>query len=391
MFRHTIPIGRIFGITIELDYTWFLIFGLLTWLLAVSYFPVEYKGWSTGEYWLIAAGTSLLLFVSVLLHELGHSIVAGRYGTRVPRITLFIFGGVSQMAAEPDNPAAEFWIAIAGPVVSFALAALCWEIEPLFSFSQPLFALVEYLALINLVLGVFNLVPGFPLDGGRVFRAIVWRATGRFHRATVIAGVTGRFFGFFFIFGGVWMALSGQFFNGLWIAFIGWFLESAASSQIQQEAMKHLLGDHTVREAMSHDFPEVPGDISLQELVDKHILAGGGRSFVVSHGNGSAGMITLAGIRAIPREVWSTTNASQVMIPVEKLHTVLPDAQLWTAMEKMGRDGVNQLPVIGHDGLIGMLSREDIVHYLRVLQALGRLGYDECGSVPGTAGTAERS
>jgi Zn-dependent protease len=370
MFRHTIPIGRIFGITIELDYTWFLILGLLTWLLAVSYYPVEFKGWSPSLYWVMGAVTAIMLFVSVLLHELGHSIVAKRYGTRVPRITLFIFGGVSQMASEPDNATAEFWIAIAGPLVSFGIAALCWELQPLFNFSQPLFALVEYLALINLILGVFNLVPGFPLDGGRIFRAIVWRATGKFHRATMIAGVTGRFFGFFFIFAGVWLALSGNFFNGLWIAFIGWFLESAASSQIQQEMVKSLLGDHTVGEAMKRDFPEVPGDISVQELVDKHILTSGGRSFVVSHSNGSTGMVTLARIRAVPREAWPTTSASQVMIPVEKLTTIRQDARLWTAMEKMGRDGVNQLPVVDQTGIVGMLSRDDIVHYLRVLQAL---------------------
>lgn len=372
MFRHTIPIGRIFGITIELDYTWFLILGLLTWLLAVSYFPIQFKGWSTGEYWLIAALTSVLLFVSVLLHELGHSVVAMRYGTRVPRITLFIFGGVSQMASEPESAGAEFWIAIAGPIVSFAIAVFCWELEPLFGFSEPLFALVEYLALINLVLGLFNLVPGFPLDGGRVFRAIVWSVSGKFDKATMIAGITGRFFGFFFIFAGVWLALTGYFFNGLWIAFIGWFLESAAASQIQQEMIKRLLGGHMVREAMSQDFPRIEGNISLQDLVDKHILSGGGRSFVVSDGNGSPGMVTLAAIRSVPREAWSTTNASQVMIPVEKLHTIRADAQLWTAMEKMGRDGVNQMPVLGQNGLVGMLSREDVVHYLRVLQELAK-------------------
>jgi Zn-dependent protease/CBS domain-containing protein len=370
VFRHTIPIGRIFGITIDLDYTWFLIIGLLTWILAASYYPVEFPNWSTGEYWVIGLLTSLLLFASVLLHELGHSIVAMRYGTPVPRITLFIFGGVSQMSEEPSNAGAEFWIAIAGPLVSFALAALFWEIEPLFTSIPPLFALTRYLALLNFILGVFNLIPGFPLDGGRVFRAILWRATGKLHRATMIAGVTGRFFGFFLIFLGVWMALTGNFFNGLWIAFIGWFLDSAAGSQMQQELVKNLLGRHTVAEAMKREFPQVSGGLTLQELVDRQILAGGLRAFVVNSGNGSTGLVTLSGIRAVPRSEWANTNVSQVMVPLEKLHTIRPDAELWTAFEKMGRDGVNQLPVIERSGIVGMLSRDDLLHYLRVLQAL---------------------
>ncbi|HZD48084.1 MAG TPA: site-2 protease family protein, partial [Silvibacterium sp.] len=171
MFRHAIPIGRIFGISIDLDYSWFLIVGLLTWLLAVSYYPGEFKSWSPAEYWLMGGVTAIMLFISVLIHELGHSIVAKRYGIPVPRITLLIFGGVSQIATEPSSAAAEFWIAIVGPLISFALAAFFWKLEPLLVPYPPLFALAKYLALLNLVLAVFNLIPGFPLDGGRVLRA----------------------------------------------------------------------------------------------------------------------------------------------------------------------------------------------------------------------------
>lgn len=238
MFRHTIPIRRIFGISIDLDYSWFLIMGLLAWLLAVSYYPVEFRDWSTGEYWLMGVVTAVMLFVSVLIHEIGHSIVAKKYGVDVPRITLFIFGGVSQIASEPPSAGAEFWIAAVGPTVSFALAALFWELEPLLTWSSPLYALAKYLALINLILGVFNLIPGFPLDGGRVLRAIVWRFTGKYQRATSIAAATGRFFGFLFIFFGVWQMLNRNIIDGLWIAFIGGFLESAAGSQVQLEALK---------------------------------------------------------------------------------------------------------------------------------------------------------
>ena len=370
MFKHNIPIGKIFGIRVDLDYSWFLILALFTWILATSYFPVEFRNWSTSEYWLIGGVTAVLLFASVLIHELGHSLVARRYGIAVPRITLFIFGGVSQMAEEPKSAGEEFWIAIVGPVISLALAALFWEVEPIFRFSEPLLAIVTYLALINLVLAIFNLIPGFPLDGGRVLRAIVWRVTGKFQEATVIAAVTGRFFGFALIFLGIWQALAGNLLNGIWIAFIGWFLESAAASQLQQELMRRLVANHVVGEAMARDVPQIPANTTLQDLVDKYVLTRGLRCFVVGTGNGSSGMVTLSGIRNTPRTAWPTTTAEQVMIPLDKLATIRPQAGLWSALEKMGRDGVNQLPVVDGHGIVGMLSREDVVHYLHALRAV---------------------
>jgi Zn-dependent protease/CBS domain-containing protein len=368
MFRHGIPIGRIFGISIDLDYSWFLIIGLLSWLLAVNYYPVEFRNWSTAEYWLMGLVTAVMLFVSVLIHELGHSIVAKHYGLSVPRITLFIFGGVSQIAAEPPSATSEFWIALVGPLVSFGLAALFWELEPLLLWSSPLFALAKYLALINLILGGFNLVPGFPLDGGRVFRSIIWKITGKYQRATVTAAVTGRFIGFFLIFLGVWQALSGNLIGGLWIAFIGWFLESAAGSQLHQEALRSLLGEHRVVDAMKRDFPRVDGAFTLQDLVDKYVLKEGAHYLVVST-NGSTGLVTPAAIRAVPRAAWPSTTASQIMVPLQKLDKTRPDALLWSALEKMGRDGVNQLPVVADgDAIVGVLSRDDVLHYLRVLR-----------------------
>jgi Zn-dependent protease/CBS domain-containing protein len=370
MFKHNIPIGKIFGIGVDLDYSWFLILVLMTWILATSYYPVEFRNWSASEYWLIGGLTAILLFVSVLVHELGHSLVARRFGIAVPRITLFIFGGVSQMAEEPKSAGAEFWIAVVGPITSLALAALFWELEPLATFSQPLLAIVTYLALINLVLGVFNLIPGFPLDGGRVLRALVWRVTGKFEEATVISAVTGRFFGFALILLGIWQALTGNLLDGIWIAFIGWFLESAAASQLQQEVVRRLVAKHVVGEAMAREVPHIPGDISLQDLVDKYVLTRGLRCFVVGGSNGSTGMVTLSAIRNAPRATWPTTTAAEIMIPMDKLDTIPPQAGLWSALEKMGRDGVNQLPVVEGNGIVGMLSREDVVHYLHALRAL---------------------
>ena len=373
MFRHTIPIGRIFGISIDLDYSWFLIVGLLTWMLAVSYFPAEFQT-SVADYWLLGFVTAVMLFVSVLIHELGHSVVAQGYGLQVPRITLFLFGGVSQIAAEPPSAGAEFWISVVGPLVSFALAAFFWEIEPLLAGELPWFEVVKYLALLNLILAIFNLVPGFPLDGGRVLRAVVWRATGAYQRATAAAALTGRFFGFVLIFWGVWEALRGNFIGGLWIAFIGWYLESAAGAQLQMEAAKSLMGTHRVADAMRRDFPRVGGGATLEEIAERLVTAGGSRYLVVSDSGGSQGLVTLGSIQSTPRPAWATTTAAQVMIPTDKLDTTSPETGLWEALEKMGRDGVNQLPVMQGGEIVGMLSREDILHTLRVLQtfAAGR-------------------
>src|SRR5690242_17849774 len=184
MFRHAIPLGRVFGIVIDLDYSWFLVFGLFTWVLAVSYFPSEFKNWNSAEYWLMGGLTAVMFFVSVLLHELGHSVVAMRYKVPVSRITLFIFGGVSQIAGEAPSASAEFQIAVVGPLTSFALAALFYLSEPLLVNVAPALAVAKYLTLINGMLGLFNLIPGFPLDGGRVFRAIVWGVSKNFRQAT---------------------------------------------------------------------------------------------------------------------------------------------------------------------------------------------------------------
>src|SRR5512136_2482574 len=211
MNRSAIPLGRIWGIPLGLDYSWFLIFALLTWSLATSYYPAEFGNWPVAQYWIVGAVTALLMFVSVLLHELGHSVVAMRYKIVVRRITLFIFGGVAEIGSEPPSATAEFWIALAGPAVSFALAILFTLLQPIARVAQPMLALVKYLAYINGTLALFNLIPGFPLDGGRVFRAIVWGVTNNLRRATLIAANVGRIVAFFFIIVGVWYILGQDF------------------------------------------------------------------------------------------------------------------------------------------------------------------------------------
>ncbi len=370
MTRHNISLGKILGIKIGLDYSWFLVFGLLTWMLARNYYPTEFKEWSSATYWSMGAVTAIMLFVSVLLHELGHSVVALRFKIPVRSITLFLFGGVAQTGAESHSPMAEFLIAITGPLVSLGLAILFIAVQPLFAGIEPLIGLAKYLAYINLALVLFNLIPGYPLDGGRVFRAIVWSATGSMRRATIIAANVGRFFAFLLIFIGIWQMFTGNFSNGVWIAFIGWFLDNAATSQVQQTMFQGLLAGHKVSQAMSTHCAAVSADLTLQELVDEHILTSGQRSFLVKRGEDTVGLMTPHRLKEVPRSDWVRTSAAQVMLPFDKLKRVGPDTELSAALLEMDRDGVNQLPVTKDQHVIGMLSREDVITFLSTIQEL---------------------
>lgn len=371
MTHRTIPLGRILGIPVGLDYSWFLIFVLLTWSFAVSYYPQEFADWSQATYWIVGAATAIMLFVSVLIHELGHSVIAMQYKIAIRNITLFLFGGVAQIATEPPSASSEFWIAIAGPITSFLLAGVFYFFEPVASVYSPLLGLVKYLAYINLALVVFNLIPGFPLDGGRVFRALVWGITGNLRKATVIAAGVGRFIAFLFIVFGVWQIFTGNVGDGLWIAFIGWFLENAASAQVQQQVVHGLLAGHKVADAMSRTFTEIPGNVSLQQLVDHHILSEGRRVFVVKRYEEVIGLLTLHRVRQVPREQWPSTSVERVMIPTTQLKTARPDDELEECFSAMNRDGVNQLPVMVNGQMFGLLTREDVISFIHTLQDIG--------------------
>ncbi len=370
MTKHNIPLGKILGIEICLDYSWFVIFALLTWMLADSYYPDEFKDWSTLTYWVTGAVTATMLFVSVLLHELGHSVVALRYRIPVRSITLFLFGGVAQIGAEPPSAIAEFFIAIAGPIVSLALAIFFYALEPALSGAEPLLGLAKYLAYINMALFLFNLIPGYPLDGGRVFRAIVWAITGSMSRSTVIAANVGRFFAFMLIFAGTLQIFNGNLGGGLWIVLIGWFLDSAASAQLQQVALGGLLAGKRVAQAMNAHYRTVPSNLTLQRLVDEEILGAGQRYFLVNRGDKPLGMITLHRVKEVPRDKWPTTNVAEAMLPFEQLKCVDADMELWPALQNMDRAGVNQMPVVRDQRVVGMLSREDAITFLRSLQEI---------------------
>lgn len=372
MIKQSISLGRIFNIPIGLDYSWFLVFALITWSLATSYFPLEFTHWPTAEYWTVGAVTAVLFFVCVLLHELGHSVVALRYKIQVRSITMFIFGGVAQIASEPPSATAEFWIALAGPMVSFALAILFTLLQWVTTGFEPLLALAKYLAYINGSLALFNLIPGFPLDGGRVFRAVVWGITHSFQRATTIAATIGRVVAFGFILVGVWQMFTGNLTGGLWIAFIGWFLESAAHAQLSQLYLHNLLTGHTVAQVMSRSYAVIPGNLSLQQLADEHILFAGRRFFVVEQLGRVIGLLTLSEMNKFPRLDWVQVSALQAMIPIDRLPPLQPETSLSEAFEEMERAGIGQLPVIAQGEVQGILSRDNVMSFLRTLQELGR-------------------
>ncbi len=365
-------LGRYFSIPVYLDWSWFLVLVLAIWSLATGYFPNEYPDWPAGLYWVIALITALLLFGSVLLHEFGHALMARRFGIETRHITLFIFGGVAMLDSESRTARAEFWIAIIGPIVSAVTAGVCFILWPATSpLAQPVGALFEYLAFINLSLAAFNLIPGFPLDGGRVLRAILWAASGSMSRATQIAVQVGRLVAFSFIAFGVWRMLNGEFANGLWLGFIGWFLKNAADSQLQAQMVRSMLSNYTVRQAMSRDWVSVPPTTSLQALVDTQFLSLGRRSVVVEDAGQVSGLLTVHNIRDIPREKWGSTTVLQAMAPEDCCERVTPETGLWEALEKMDGSGYNQLLVMSDSRMVGMLSRGDVISFLRVVQELG--------------------
>jgi Zn-dependent protease/CBS domain-containing protein len=272
---------------------------------------------------------SLLLFVSVLLHELAHSFVARRRGVPVKGITLFIFGGVSNIEREPTSPGIEFQMAFVGPLTSLVIGAICFLLQvPLRGSNSPLQGLLFYLAVTNILLGLFNLIPGFPLDGGRVLRSIVWRLTGNLRQARRGAALTGQFTAYLFILLGIWLFFAGDLLDGIWLGFIGWFLLSAAQSANAQGMLTSVLQGVTVGEVMNPKPATAPADISLQHLVDAYFLPGGLRYALVKQGEKLVGLITLSDIRHVPRDQWGQVSVGTAMIPLVRLHVARSAAEL---------------------------------------------------------------
>lgn len=365
-------IGTLFGFDIYINYSWLLILVFLTASLALGWFPAYYKGWSGIEYWLVGFFSSILLFVAVLLHELAHSLVARARHLPVKKITLYIFGGVSDLEQEPQSPGVEFQMAFVGPVVSILIGIVAFLLQlPVRGSDTPGEAILVYLAITNIILGVFNLLPGFPLDGGRVLRSIIWRITGNLRRATHAAAVTGQVLAYLFILVGIYLFFLGDVFDGIWLGFIGWFLLSSAQSADAQVRLKSILGGVTVAQVMNKTPATVPANISLQKLVNEYFLPQGLRSALVMQGDQLGGLITLSDIRTVPQDEWSQTLVGFVMVPREKLHTISPQQDLNDVLPLITAQDVNQLPVLDNNQLVGVLTRDAILRYIEIHRSLG--------------------
>jgi Zn-dependent protease/predicted transcriptional regulator len=365
-----IPLGRIFGIPIYLHPSWFIIFLLITVSLRTQ-FTSAHPGWTPAQHWSLGLITSLLFFGSVVFHELSHSVVAMQYRIPVRSITLFVFGGLSSIQREPEKARQEFNIAIAGPLSSLFLAGCFWLVAHYFPGDNMVVAAAKWLWEINLMLALFNLLPGFPLDGGRILRGIVWGITGNFTKATRAASNAGRVIAYLMISLGVWQALNGNWVGGLWTAFIGWFLLSAAQESYAQVAIRHTLVGVRAEDIMSRDIPTVTRDMSLEEYVHE-VLRTGHQYHIVTGAGNPVGMITLQAARTVPREEWAHNSRQAVMLPFDRIHPASPDEPALGVLERMQTEEVNQLPVISDGHIVGIIARDTI---LRVLQTRLQVGH----------------
>jgi Zn-dependent protease/predicted transcriptional regulator len=365
-------IGRLFGIPLRVHVSWFIVFGLVSWSLAVGYFPALLPGLPTPSYWTNAVIAAAMLFGSVILHELGHSLVARRRGVEIAGITLFAFGGVSQMTEEPRDPKTEFQVAIIGPVISVVLASLFGVLAVVAHRAlvvAPVVVLLSYLARINLVLAVFNLLPAFPLDGGRVLRAVLWRAQGSLHRATGTALAVGRVVAFAIIAFGVFQLLGGNA-GGLWLALIGWFILQAGSAGRVQASLRQALGGLRVRDMMTRDVQAVTADSSVEDLIDQHFTRHTYGGYPVTRNRDAIGLVTLHDLKKAPAEQRAATRVETIMEPVTSALVIDPDTPVLDAFNRMLSSGSGRLLVLDRGRLVGLVTLNGIAHLAQVKASL---------------------
>lgn len=361
---------RIRGIDVGLHWSMTIVFALLTISLATAYFPATTPDLPDAANWIIAIVASVLFFTSILLHELGHSFVALRYGIPVKNITLFIFGGVAQLSGRAKSADIEFRVAAAGPIVSLALSAifgLIWLVARNVDFIA---APALWLATLNLILALFNLLPGFPLDGGRILRALVWKSTGSERRAAQVAMVSGQILAFGLIGLGALLLFTGQVANGIWMIFIGWFLQNAAMAEGASTGIEHALRGATVAQAMGPEESRVPGRLMLRQLIDEYVLPTGERHFIVEDGDTVRGIVTLRDVTQVAQDRWDWTPVREVMKPWSQLTCVTPQTELLDALREMDDKQLRQLPVMENGEAVGLLTREEILHYVRLRMEL---------------------
>jgi Zn-dependent protease/CBS domain-containing protein len=359
--------GSLFGIEIRIDYSWFVIFALILWTLTRGVFPTAHPGLPASTYLVMGAVGTLLFFASLLGHELAHSLVARSRDIPVESITLFIFGGMARTKEEFETPGDEFVIAVAGPISSLAIAAAFWLLTwaaAQAGASVAVTGVAAYLALINFVLAVFNLFPGFPLDGGRLFRAAVWKWTGDLRRATRIASNGGKVFGYMLMVLGLLNLFSGNPIGGMWLVFIGWFVRMAAESSYVQHVLRSSMEGVTARDAMTADPRTVGPDETLEHFVEEFVLHGRHHSYPVVERARPLGLITLDRVRAVPKEEWRARTVRDAMVPLSSDITIGPADTLIDAVQRLNASGLSRVLVTQDDRLVGIISQSDIARWL---------------------------
>ncbi len=370
-----IKLFRVLGINISIDYTWFIILVVFTWSLAFGYFPFKLPGFGRLTYFFMGFVSAILLFACVLIHEISHSYTSNRLGLEIKEITLFIFGGVAQLTKEPDDPRVELKIAIAGPAASLVLGIIFWAASRLVDQAAYPVAnsILSYLALINIVLLVFNMIPGFPLDGGRVFRAIWWERTGDLNRATRVASNIGKGFAIFLIIFGFFQILTGNFVGGLWSVLIGVFVQQAAESGYQQLLMKQALEGVKVRDVMSRNVVSVKEEMPLTEAVENYFFKYHFVSFPVTSDGRVVGLLALHNVRDVNKDRWDDTQVKEVMFKLGAEDFLSPDDSAMDALSRMLSDHFGRFPVLSGKGeLVGIVSRRDIMKLLEFKAGLRR-------------------
>lgn len=362
-----IRLGKVLGFDVSLDASWFIILFLVLWSFTAGVFPAQVPGLTPPVYLAMGTAGALLFFVSLLAHELSHSLVARRKGIAVEGITLFLFGGVARTRSEAGSPGDEFWIAIVGPLMSLAIGALMLLAAGLgirIGVHPGVVAVLQYIALLNIVLAIFNMLPGFPLDGGRVLRAIVWKVTGSLGRATRVASLGGQGVGYLLIAVAVWQAIGGNVMGGVWLGFIGWFLRNAAVSAFQQHRLHEVLEEITARQILTPVPETVPPDITLEDLTDRHFMRRRFRAFPVVENDAPVGLISVNQVRDVPRADWAHRTAREAMTPLGEAIVVGPDDSLTAVLDKVRSAPAHRVLVIGNGRLEGIITASDLASWI---------------------------
>jgi Zn-dependent protease/CBS domain-containing protein len=366
-------LGSIFGFEIRIDLSWFIIFFLILWTLTVSVFPANYPELGETAYIVMGVVGTILFFASLIAHELSHSLVAKAKGIPVEGITLFVFGGIARTRMDAESPGDEFQIAGVGPLVSLVLAGLfglIWWWGRSAGWTVVVTGVAGYLGSINLLLAIFNLLPGFPLDGGRLFRSIIWKITGDLKKATRIASWGGQFLSFLIIALGVVQLLGGNILSGLWLILIGWFLFNAAEMSYQQHLIRTSLEGVRAKELMTRSPETVSPDLTLQELVDNYFLRRRYQAFPVTRQNHPVGIVTLNQVKEIPRDQWTTLTVAKIMTPIDNTIAVRSEENMTQVLQKMENSDVGRVLVTRGDELEGIITGGDIASWLKRMRDL---------------------